>query len=389
MTGCLPDALRGVQGSEDPSLGLPFCDASMAAPTPTAVPASPVILESGGGPAHPAREALMALYNAIGGPGWTRNGNWGSDAPIGEWEGVTTNERGWVVELVLTGGGGGGGLKGPIPPELATLTNLQMLWLSPNELNGPIPPWLANLTDLQKLNLSKNQLTGPIPPELGRLSRLEALDLSENNLTGGPPPELGNLSNLKTLDVAGNLLAGTIPAEFANLSLEKVSFSGASVYASPYFFGCFPHGAFAGHNPGIEMRMGDYRTDRYLSREPASGLAYCHDDYPEPDLPAVPEPTGDTDTDRAVLVHLYNSTNGPNWPKNYNWLSEGPIHDWQGVRVNPQGRVIGLDLDQYEIIGQIAPELGELFYLKDLVLKSEQLTGPIPPELLSWVSSTS
>ena len=95
LTGCLPDALRGVQGSEDPSLGLPFCDASMAAPTPTAVPASTVISESGGGPAHPARDALMALYNATGGPGWTRNGKWGSDAPIGEWEVVTTNERDW------------------------------------------------------------------------------------------------------------------------------------------------------------------------------------------------------------------------------------------------------------------------------------------------------
>ena len=239
LTGCLPDALQGVQGSEDPSLGLPFCDASMAAPTPTAVPASTVISESGGGPAHPAREALMALYNATGGPGWTRNDKWGSDAPIGEWEGVTTNERDWVVELILGGGGGGGGLKEPIPPGLATLTNLQMLWLSPNELNGPIPPWLANLTDLQNLNLSSKQLTGPIPPELGRLSRLEALDLSENNLTGGLPPELGNLSNLKTLDVAGNL-----PAEFANLSLERISLNFHS--DSPYFFGCLPKEAFAG-----------------------------------------------------------------------------------------------------------------------------------------------
>ena len=31
------------------------------------------------------REALVALYNATGGPNWDSSGNWLRDVPIGEW----------------------------------------------------------------------------------------------------------------------------------------------------------------------------------------------------------------------------------------------------------------------------------------------------------------
>ena len=40
-------------------------------------------------------------------------------------------------------------------------------------------------------------MTGDIPTELGSLSNLETLDLSGNQLTGDIPAELGNLSNLE------------------------------------------------------------------------------------------------------------------------------------------------------------------------------------------------
>ena len=40
------------------------------------------------------REALVALYNATGGPHWKINNNWLSDVPISEWIGVTTDDNG-------------------------------------------------------------------------------------------------------------------------------------------------------------------------------------------------------------------------------------------------------------------------------------------------------
>ena len=62
-----------------------------------------------------------------------------SDAPIGEWHGVTTDANGRVTEL----------------------------------------------------RLSKNWLYGEMPTELGALVNLTTLDFNDNRLSGGVPRELG------------------------------------------------------------------------------------------------------------------------------------------------------------------------------------------------------
>ena len=140
------------------------------------------------------REALVALYNATGGPNWSGNYNWLSDVPISEWEGVTTDGNGRVTELDLYGNQ----LSGEIPPELGNLANLTGLFLGENELSGEIPPELGNLANPTGLFLGENELSGEIPPELGNLANLTSLaglDLGENELSGEIPPELDNLAN--------------------------------------------------------------------------------------------------------------------------------------------------------------------------------------------------
>ena len=57
-------------------------------------------------------------------------------------------------------------LSGPIPAELGSLTNLEVLWLQHNQLNGAIPAELGGLTNLRWLSLSGNQLSGCVPGEL-------------------------------------------------------------------------------------------------------------------------------------------------------------------------------------------------------------------------------
>ena len=164
------------------------------------------------------RAALVALYNATGGPNWNDNNNWLSDVPISEWHGVTTDDNGRVTALELDINK----LRGEIPPELGNLANLEDLVLGDNKLRGEIPPELGNLATLRELDLSSNQLTGEIPPELGNLATLRELDLSSNQLSGEIPPELGNLATLEDLFLGDNKLSGEIPPElgnFANLEL--------------------------------------------------------------------------------------------------------------------------------------------------------------------------
>ena len=160
------------------------------------------------------REALIALYNATGGPNWTNNANWLSDTPVGEWHGVVADSAGGVIALQL----GSNGLRGEIPGELGHLSYLVYLELARNELSGGIPPELGQLSNLEILSLYSNNLTGQIPGELGQLSILTSLDLWDNALSGEIPPELGQLSNLEVLDLWGNALSGEIPPELGQLS---------------------------------------------------------------------------------------------------------------------------------------------------------------------------
>ena len=68
-----------------------------------------------------ARQVLMTIYEALGGEGWTNAHNWGTDAPLDEWYGVTADGAGRIIGLDL----GGNGLTGPVPPELGRLETLR------------------------------------------------------------------------------------------------------------------------------------------------------------------------------------------------------------------------------------------------------------------------
>ena len=165
------------------------------------------------------RVALVALYNATGGPNWTNNANWVSSQPVSLWHGVTTDPSGRVVGLSLHENG----LSGEIPTELGNLASLTWLSLSENQLTGEMPTELGSLANVRVLDLSGNQLTGGIPTELGGLASLTNLVLDDNQLTGEIPAELGSLSNLRVLNLTGNQLTGEIPPQLGSLAnLEKL-----------------------------------------------------------------------------------------------------------------------------------------------------------------------
>jgi hypothetical protein len=103
------------------------------------------------GSAETDREILITLYNTLDGPNWEESENWLSDAPLGEWSGVRTDDNGRVTMIFLGGSNSGQPLRREIPPELAGLGALTHLGLSGldslgqgRQFRGEIPPELGN-----------------------------------------------------------------------------------------------------------------------------------------------------------------------------------------------------------------------------------------------------
>src|SRR5271166_4910985 len=93
------------------------------------------------------REALVALYNATGGPTWVHRDGWlGPPGSECHWYGVLCGKE-W---------------KGPLVGSLS----VQVLELPNNGLTGRLPPEMAALKGLRRLILRGNAINPPLPDDL-------------------------------------------------------------------------------------------------------------------------------------------------------------------------------------------------------------------------------
>ena len=287
-----------------------------------------------------ARDTLVGTGTAL---------NWSASTPMSNWNGVTvegTPER--VTEISLQNKG----LRGAIPTQLGSLTELKALRLSTtlevcqdgtcrdtleheqNQLTGPIPSELGSLSKLGTLTVSRNQLTGPIPMEIRNINSLSLLGLGGNQLSGSVPSWLGNLTALEGLFLWGNEFTGHVPTELTSLtSLQWLELGSNQLSGS------------------IPVGLGNLAS---------LGRLTLHENQLSGQIPS----ELGTLSNLSVLSVWGNQLTGP-IPPQLGGLSS----------------LERLSLSQNQLSGTIPADLGNLSNLTVLSLWSNQLTGPIPPQL--------
>ena len=146
------------------------------------------------------RAALVAFNEATGGDDYCHKWGWLRDDPVGEWNGVTTDEEGRVTAIEFEWAY----LTGYIPPEIGNLTHLRTLRLVRNkDMRGELPPEIGNLTNLRELIVEENGLRGQIPPELGRLRM--AASASPSGSTSGRGVNIRTLADTSLPKREGSL----------------------------------------------------------------------------------------------------------------------------------------------------------------------------------------
>lgn len=102
---------------------------------------------------------------------------------------------------------------------------IEQLWIDGNlDLGGTLPKTIGTMSTLQSLSLTVNNLTGTIPSEIGQLGNinLKEMWLFDNKLVGTIPTEFGNLRKMSIFQVEGNDLTGTMPSALCNSFLLTV-----------------------------------------------------------------------------------------------------------------------------------------------------------------------
>ncbi|GAA4409267.1 hypothetical protein GCM10023187_32300 [Nibrella viscosa] len=338
-------------------------------------------------------------------------------------------------------------LSGSLPDSWSALTTLFDLRLNDNQLSGSLPTSWSALTNLQFLYLFDNQLSGCIPasysvfcgklvnfsnnaglPGGGDFSAFCASGSGSDAISLALPSSSSAVCTGASVTVAVSV-TGTAPLSYqwykngalvagqttATLSLGNVQAADAGSYqlvvtgCSSTTSAAFSLSVNPAPTAGISPSTATLScTSPNATLTAMGGTSYLWSTGATTDAisatvagtysvtvstggctaTASATVTGSTiaHPDYQALVDLYNSTNGPNWSTNTNWLSgcDPCSGGWYGITCT-DGRVSQIDLNTNRLSGTLPSSLSALTSLQQLRLFGNELSGSLP---VSWSALT-
>lgn len=308
------------------------------------------------------RGILNLIYQKAGGDSWDEKAkeNWCTEAELGQWKNVKTNEEGRVTELVVRGAG-------EIPAEISGLTELTDLLIVlrnddlEQKIDNVIPASLADLTKLESLRLNVSGSNYTVP-ELKALKSLKTLYVRLPKDT--PFPDLSGMEALESLDIDGG--KGEIPESYYALpNLKRVSIT------------------TSGLTGGIDPKVANLKKLEHLQIDQTAGFI---GKVASADAVLPSEIFSMQNLKRIFLRRVSTSGTIP--------ASIGDMKNLQSVTIascgltgdipKEVGNLTGLrefKIYDNKLTGSIPAEIGNMTSLKELWLQGNQLTGPIPAAL--------
>uniref|UniRef100_A0A1J3JCL5 LRR receptor-like serine/threonine-protein kinase GSO1 n=1 Tax=Noccaea caerulescens TaxID=107243 RepID=A0A1J3JCL5_NOCCA len=274
-------------------------------------------------------------------------------------------------------------LTGVIPSWIAELPALFALLVSHNLLEGEIPISLFNMTDIGLLDLSANKLSGNIPPYVNSRFGAEFF-LQDNNLSGAIPDTL--LGNVTILNLRNNRLSGNIPAFIDTQNITILLLRGNDLT------GHIPHQLCA----LSKIHLLDLANNRLNGSIPSclSNISFSGKEntlfdydyeigYIPSDVFSTSYPEQDSSTTENIGIYFKSMLVLDPFSIDFMAGSQTKIEFATKERYDAymSGNLIymvGLDLSENELSGEIPVELGGLVALLALNFSHNYLTGVIP-----------
>ncbi|KAJ4888465.1 Leucine-rich repeat protein kinase family protein [Raphanus sativus] len=378
---------------------------------------------------EPTMQALKSHLNL------TKDVDWSNPNPC-KWPTVEcSNNR--VTRIQLNNKA----IRGTLPSNLQTLTELTVLEFFMNQISGPIPD-LSGLTRLQTLNLHdnlfdsvpKNLFSGmvslqeayleynpfspwEIPESLKEATSLQKLSLTGCNLTGKIPDFFSSqtLPSLTSLQLSQNLLQGELPPSFGASSLQKLYLNGQKLNGSVSLLQNMTSlieldlqgNAFSGPIPdlsGLEaLSLFNVRENQLTGLVPPSltglkslktvnltnncfqgptpefGKSVAVDVIAKTNRFCLETPGAPCDPRVDTLLSVAESLGYP-VKLATSWKGNDPCDGWLGITCSGSNVTV-VNLGRQGLTGTISPSFAKIASLETINLSNNNLTGTIPNEL--------